>query len=258
MSVRKLIITASIVLISSVAAPRSASADWLLTPFVGWNFGGAADSGFRRLHRRVREQVELRRVARLDGRRRGRIRDRLRLHAELFREHRGLDQLRVRRQQPHDVDGQRAGRRADRWPVRTGLPALRGRRRRHPQEQGRRPRGLLPRRARPTGRSTSAAARFSSSPTSSDCVAICATSDCSTTSSPRTISTSASATSSSGAARSARRSGSRFSDPWALRATTMRTMNTMNTRHTMNLHEHRDHRGHRVHRGGRRPRSLCD
>jgi hypothetical protein len=46
MSVRKLIITASIVLISSVAAPRSASADWLLTPFVGWNFGGAADLDF--------------------------------------------------------------------------------------------------------------------------------------------------------------------------------------------------------------------
>jgi opacity protein-like surface antigen len=44
--VRKLIITASLVLISSVAAPRNASADWLLTPFVGWNFGGAADLDF--------------------------------------------------------------------------------------------------------------------------------------------------------------------------------------------------------------------
>ena len=43
MSVRKLIITASLVLISTVAAPRQASADWLLTPFVGWNFGGTAD-----------------------------------------------------------------------------------------------------------------------------------------------------------------------------------------------------------------------
>ena len=42
MSVRKLIITASLVLISTVAVPRQASADWLLTPFVGWNFGGSA------------------------------------------------------------------------------------------------------------------------------------------------------------------------------------------------------------------------
>ena len=25
------------------AAPRTASADWTLTPFVGWNFGGSAD-----------------------------------------------------------------------------------------------------------------------------------------------------------------------------------------------------------------------
>jgi outer membrane protein with beta-barrel domain len=46
MSVRKLIITAGLVLISTVAAPRQASADWLLTPFVGWNFGGAADLDF--------------------------------------------------------------------------------------------------------------------------------------------------------------------------------------------------------------------
>jgi len=46
MSVRKLIITASLVLFSTIAAPRTASADWLLTPFVGWNFGGAADLDF--------------------------------------------------------------------------------------------------------------------------------------------------------------------------------------------------------------------
>ena len=45
MSVRKLIITASLVFIS-IAAPRPASADWLLTPFVGWNFGGSADLDF--------------------------------------------------------------------------------------------------------------------------------------------------------------------------------------------------------------------
>ena len=25
------------------AAPRSASADWVLTPFLGWNFSGSAD-----------------------------------------------------------------------------------------------------------------------------------------------------------------------------------------------------------------------
>jgi opacity protein-like surface antigen len=43
MSVRKFIISATLVLITSVAAPTKASADWLLTPFVGWNFGGSAD-----------------------------------------------------------------------------------------------------------------------------------------------------------------------------------------------------------------------
>lgn len=43
MSVRKVIITATLVLITTVAAPRNASADWLLTPFVGWNWGGSAN-----------------------------------------------------------------------------------------------------------------------------------------------------------------------------------------------------------------------
>jgi hypothetical protein len=42
MSLRKIIITASLVLFASVAAPTKASADWLFTPFVGWNWGGAA------------------------------------------------------------------------------------------------------------------------------------------------------------------------------------------------------------------------
>jgi opacity protein-like surface antigen len=28
---------------ASIAAPRNASADWVLTPFVGWNFNGSAD-----------------------------------------------------------------------------------------------------------------------------------------------------------------------------------------------------------------------
>ena len=43
MSVRKCLAIASLVLLGSVAAPSKASADWLLTPFVGWNFGGSAD-----------------------------------------------------------------------------------------------------------------------------------------------------------------------------------------------------------------------
>ena len=43
MSVRKVIITATLVLITTVAAPRKASADWLLTPFIGWNWGGSAN-----------------------------------------------------------------------------------------------------------------------------------------------------------------------------------------------------------------------
>jgi len=43
MSVRKFITIASLVLIASVAAPTKASADWLLTPFVGWNWGGTAN-----------------------------------------------------------------------------------------------------------------------------------------------------------------------------------------------------------------------
>jgi opacity protein-like surface antigen len=43
MSVRKCFAIASLVLIASVAAPSKASADWLLTPFVGWNWGGTAN-----------------------------------------------------------------------------------------------------------------------------------------------------------------------------------------------------------------------
>jgi len=43
MSVRKLFSIASLVLITSVAAPGKASADWLFTPFVGWNWGGTAN-----------------------------------------------------------------------------------------------------------------------------------------------------------------------------------------------------------------------
>ena len=43
MSVRKCFAIASLVLITTVAAPSRASADWLLTPFVGWNWGGTAN-----------------------------------------------------------------------------------------------------------------------------------------------------------------------------------------------------------------------
>jgi len=43
MFVRKCLVTAVVVLATSTVAPRSASADWVLTPFVGWNFGGSAD-----------------------------------------------------------------------------------------------------------------------------------------------------------------------------------------------------------------------
>jgi hypothetical protein len=43
MSVRKWLLTASICIVALAAAPRTASADWTLTPFVGVNFGGSAD-----------------------------------------------------------------------------------------------------------------------------------------------------------------------------------------------------------------------
>jgi len=43
MSVRKWILTAGLVAVASMASPRAASADWVLTPFVGWNFNGSAD-----------------------------------------------------------------------------------------------------------------------------------------------------------------------------------------------------------------------
>jgi opacity protein-like surface antigen len=41
--VRKYLVIAAIFAVASAAAPRTASADWTLTPFVGWNFGGSAD-----------------------------------------------------------------------------------------------------------------------------------------------------------------------------------------------------------------------
>src|SRR4051812_671991 len=43
MQVRKWVLSAAVVAAASVAAPRPASADWVVTPFVGWNTGGSAD-----------------------------------------------------------------------------------------------------------------------------------------------------------------------------------------------------------------------
>jgi opacity protein-like surface antigen len=43
MCVRKSLVTVSFALAALVAGTRPASADWTLTPFVGWNFGGSAD-----------------------------------------------------------------------------------------------------------------------------------------------------------------------------------------------------------------------
>jgi opacity protein-like surface antigen len=43
MCVRKWLITAAIFTVALAAAPRPASADWTVTPFLGWNFGGSAD-----------------------------------------------------------------------------------------------------------------------------------------------------------------------------------------------------------------------
>ena len=43
MSVRKWLVTAGMVVLASAAAPAPASAEWIITPFVGWNFKGAAD-----------------------------------------------------------------------------------------------------------------------------------------------------------------------------------------------------------------------
>jgi hypothetical protein len=43
MSVRKCLLSAAVVTAACVAIPRTASADWTITPFVGWNAGGSAD-----------------------------------------------------------------------------------------------------------------------------------------------------------------------------------------------------------------------
>lgn len=43
MSVRKFVAISGVCALAVVSAPRTASADWVLTPFIGWNFGGSAD-----------------------------------------------------------------------------------------------------------------------------------------------------------------------------------------------------------------------
>jgi opacity protein-like surface antigen len=45
MSVFKVIATISVAAVTIVAMPRRASADWLLTPYIGGNFGGSANFG---------------------------------------------------------------------------------------------------------------------------------------------------------------------------------------------------------------------
>jgi opacity protein-like surface antigen len=58
MSLRKLVITASLVTLASAAAPAKASADWLFTPFIGATFGGNANLGDSGLN--VRNEFERR------------------------------------------------------------------------------------------------------------------------------------------------------------------------------------------------------
>jgi len=43
MSVCKWLVTTGLVAVALLGSPRAASADWVLTPFVGWNFSGSAD-----------------------------------------------------------------------------------------------------------------------------------------------------------------------------------------------------------------------
>lgn len=43
MSLRKWVVTTAVCAVAFAAAPSTASADWVITPFVGWNFNGSAD-----------------------------------------------------------------------------------------------------------------------------------------------------------------------------------------------------------------------
>jgi hypothetical protein len=42
MSLQKLVITSALALVVVAGAPAKASADWLFTPYIGWNWGGSA------------------------------------------------------------------------------------------------------------------------------------------------------------------------------------------------------------------------
>ena len=42
MSLQKLVITSALALVVFAGAPTKASADWLFTPYIGWNWGGSA------------------------------------------------------------------------------------------------------------------------------------------------------------------------------------------------------------------------
>lgn len=43
MCLRKLIVTTAVCAVAFAAVPSTASADWVITPFIGWNFNGSAD-----------------------------------------------------------------------------------------------------------------------------------------------------------------------------------------------------------------------
>src|SRR5688500_3742212 len=43
MCLRKWVVIAGMIAAVSTVAPRTAAADWVFTPFVGWNFNGSAD-----------------------------------------------------------------------------------------------------------------------------------------------------------------------------------------------------------------------
>ena len=61
MCVRKWILTSAVFALAFGAAPRTASADWTVTPFVGYNFKGAADvngTGGSSFENRVEKKID--------------------------------------------------------------------------------------------------------------------------------------------------------------------------------------------------------
>ncbi len=203
MSVRKFIATASLVLIASVAAPTKASADWLFTPFVGWNWGGTANlldlPDFE-------DEFEQKAMfgASLGWMGAGIVGFEVDFgySPNFFQNTERFRQLRIRRQQPDHADGQPRDWRADRRTERTRVPSLRGRWRGNHQEQHRFRDDFFDDSIRRTSASMSAPARSSSSRTRSACGATSATSGRSRTSNRSMTSISGSPTSTSGGARS--------------------------------------------------------